>query len=162
MKSPLVPLTLALLLLPLSLAAQTGPWTAVGSTGVVDESAFGIYAFGSTDLGYNPASASTAPIVARYNVATDFGDPVWDNLELGYFDNAPGSAVSAVLYRVDRCTGNRVAVCTINSIDSAVATCRTCSFGSIDPDNFLYYVEVTITRNAANLTPSVRSLRIFD
>jgi hypothetical protein len=48
---------------------------------VVDESAFGIYAFGTTDLGYDPASTSTAPIVARYNVATDFGDPVWDNME---------------------------------------------------------------------------------
>jgi hypothetical protein len=164
MKRPLFPLVLALLLLPLSLGAQTGPWTAVGSTGVVDESASGIYSFGTTDLSYNPASGSTAPIIARYNVATDFGDPVWDNLELGYFDNSPGSAVSAVLYRVDKCTGNRIAVCTVNSIDSAVATCLRCNFASqpMNVDNFLYYVEVTITRNATNLTPSVRTLRIID
>jgi hypothetical protein len=32
----------------------------------------------------------------------------------------------------------------------------------MDPDNFLYYVEVTITRNATNLTPSVRTLRLYD
>jgi hypothetical protein len=71
-----------------------------------------------------------------------------------------GSGVSAVMYRVERCTGNRVAVCTINSLDSAAPNCRTCSFGSIDPDTYLYYIEVTITRNASNLTPSVRTLRI--
>lgn len=161
MKSPLVSLVFALLLAPLSLAAQTANWTAVASTGAIDEASLAAYETNGALLQH--AAGSVTPIVARYNVDSFIDEPVWDNLELGYFDNAAGSAVSAVLYRVDPCTGNRVAVCTINSIDSAVATCLRCSFShQMDFDVYLYYVEVTITRNATNLTPSIRSLRLTE
>lgn len=165
MKNPLVPLALALFLLPLSLSAQTGTWTAVASTGAIDEASLGAYSTNGSFLQH--AAGALAPVVARYNVTNTFGGgltdlPPWNTLELGYFDNAAGSTVTAVLFRVDPCTGTRVALCSIVSADSAVATCEKCMFTQqINFANFLYYVEVTVQRNAANLTPSARTLRIF-
>lgn len=167
MKIPLVLLVLALFLLPLSMSAQ-GPgagWTAVASTGAIDEASLTAYETNGSFLQH--LAGSVVPVVARYNVTNSLAaftnTPPWDNLELGYFDNAAGSAVSATLYRVDPCTGNRLALCTVTSIDNALATCRRCTFTQdMDFGNYLFYVEVTVTRNASALTPSARTLRIFD
>ena len=164
-KSSLIPLALALFLLPLSLSAQTGTWTAVASTGAIDEASLGAYATNGSFLQH--LAGSLVNVVSRYNVTNTFGGgitdlPPWNTLELGYFDNAAGSTVSAVLFRVDPCTGARMVLCSIISADNAVATCQRCTFSQqIDFSNFLYYVEVTVTRNANNLTPSARTLRIF-
>jgi hypothetical protein len=167
MKKVLVSLAVAVVVLAgLPLMAQTGTWTAVASTGVVDESAVGIYAFGTTNLGYN-ASGSVAPIVARYNVTNTFGGGVsdvtpWTALELGFFDNNVGSGVTATLFRVNPCTGAQAIVCTVSSFDSAVSTCNSCGFaaGAVNFANSLYYVEVKIGRNAAALNPQALTLRI--
>ena len=167
MKRALIVLAVAAIALAgLPLAAQTGTWTAVASTGVVDESAAGIYAFGSTNLGYNSAG-SVAPIVARYNVTNTFGggvsdNPAWTVLELGYFDNSVNSLVSATLFRVNPCTGAQAAICTVTSVDNAAATCNTCVFaaGSINFAASLYYVEVKISRNAVAVSPQALTLRI--
>jgi len=167
MKRVLVSLAVAVIVLAgLPLAAQTGTWTAVASTGVVDESAVGIYAFGSTNLGYNGAG-SLSSIVARYNVTNTFGGgvsdtPPWTILELGFFDNNVGSSVSATLFRVSPCTGAVTAICTANSFDNAASTCTSCQF---PPTTFnfaasLYYVEVKIGRNAVALNPQALTLRI--
>jgi hypothetical protein len=165
MKSPLVPLVLALLLLPLSLSAQTGTWTAVASTGAIDEASLAAYSTNGTFLQH--LGASVTNVVARYNVTNTFGGgltdvPPWNTLELGYFDNAVGSSVTAVLFRVDPCTGARVTLCSIVSTDATTATCQKCNFTQqVNFAAFLYYVEVTVQRNAGNLTPSARTLRIF-
>jgi len=167
MNRKLIVLAVALIALAgLPLAAQTGTWTAVASTGVVDESAAGIYAFGSTNLGYNGAG-SVAPIVARYNVTNTLGGgvsdtPPWTILELGFFDNNVGSGVSATLFRVSPCTGVPTAICTASSFDNATSTCNFCQF---PPTTFnfaanLYYVEVRVSRNAVALNPQALTLRI--
>jgi hypothetical protein len=156
----------AVALAGLPLAAQTGTWTAVASTGVVDESATGIYAFGTTNLGYNGAG-SLATIVARYNVTNTFGGgvsdtPGWTLLELGYFDNSASSAVTATLFRVNPCTGAQVVVCSVTSFDNPAATCNFCQFGpaTFNFANNLYYVEVKIGRSAAAVSPQALTLRI--
>jgi hypothetical protein len=165
-KTLLVLAVAAVALAGLPLAAQTGMWTAVASTGVVDESATGIYAFGSTNLGYNGAG-SLATIVARYNVTNTLGggvsdNPGWTLLELGYFDNSPMSSVSATLFRVNPCTGAQALVCTVTSFDNAAATCNFCQF---PPTTFnfaanLYYVEVKIGRSVNTVFPQALTLRI--
>jgi hypothetical protein len=154
----------ALFLAALPLAAQTGTWTAVGSTGVVDESAAGIYAFGSTNLTY--LGASTAPIVARYNVTNTWGmsdTPPWTTLEMGYFDNNAFSSVRADLFQVDTCTGRQTLICTVTSIDAASPTCNKCSFTpAINFGISLYYVQVTLTHTASTVqVPQLFTLRIF-
>jgi hypothetical protein len=164
MKRTLVALVAAAVLaVALPLAAATGPWTAVASTGVLDESAAGIYAAGTTDLGYSPASGSVANIVARYNVTNTWSTdtPPWTILELGYFDNSAASAVNAVLFKVDPCTGAQTVVCSVTSFDSAAATCNSCQFApTINFATNLYYVQVTISRTTAAVSPKALTLRI--
>jgi hypothetical protein len=173
--------------------ATTVPWTAVASTGTVDESAFvggaPIFAFGPplfpaalypptvTGVGYNPASASLAPIILRYNVTNTFetgplgpNQPTWQFLELG--STAPqGSAVTATLFRVRPCTGERATICSVTNSNQPLPTppappgiCRRCQFtvGSINFANELYYVEVVLTRTGtAAPLPAAHTLRIF-
>jgi hypothetical protein len=160
-------LVLAALLLAAALpaAAAPGTWTAVASTGVVDESAVGIYSFGSTNLTYLGGSASVAPIVARYDVTNTWAasdTPPWTVLEMGYFDSSPSSQVQADLYQVDRCTGAQKLLCSVISTDSTVSTCGHCTLGA--PVNFgtnLYYVQVTLSRTVPSVVPQALTLRIF-
>lgn len=157
---------LALLFLAaLPLAAQTGTWTAIPSTGAIDESSLGAYSMNGPNLSH--VAGSLTPIVARYNVTNTYGGgdddtPPWTRLELGYFDNSVGGQVRATLYRVDPCTGNQIAICTVVSADNPGSTCLPCSItAGIDFSQFLYYVEVLVTRNAAGVTPIARTLRIY-
>ena len=62
---------LALFLTALPLTAQTGVWTAVGSTGSIDEASLGIYAVGTTNLLHQAGAVGT--VVARFNVTNTFG-----------------------------------------------------------------------------------------
>lgn len=153
----------AMLLAP-ALDAQV--WTAVASTGTVDEASLGNFAFGAnpTSFGYLAGSPSTAPIVARYNVTDTSGieRPAWNTLELGYLENAPGALVTAQLFQVNPCTGQRVLLCGVSSLDSPAPNCVRCTFNNqIDFGQFLYYVEVTVSRNNAGLNPIANTLRIY-
>ena len=77
-----------LLLTALGASAQTGTWTAVGSTGTVDPtqvSLFGV--FTGTQLGF-AAAGNPGSIVARFNVTNTYGGglrdtPPWTTLEVG-------------------------------------------------------------------------------
>lgn len=155
----------AVLLTALPLAAQTGTWTAVGSTGVIDEASTAAYAFGTTNLTYNGAGSLTS-IVARYNVTNTWGasdTPPWGRLEMGYFDNNPQVSLRADLFQVNPCTGAQVLICSVPSSDAAASTCKVCGFTA--PVNFgtnLYYVQVTLTRQTVGVAaPQLFTLRIF-
>ncbi len=156
---------LGLFLVPLSLSAQTGTWTAVASSGSIDEASLGAYSVNGSILQH--AAGSLVTVVARYNVTNTLGGgvsdlPPWNTLELGYFDIAAGSSVGAALFQIDPCTGNRVLLCVITSADSTAPTCQRCTFAQqINFASFLYYVEVVVARNATNQIPSARTLRIF-
>jgi hypothetical protein len=146
------------------LAAQTGAWTAVASTGTMDESATGLFQFNGPMLSYLPASPSTAPVVARYNVTNTSGldKPAWSLLELGYLDLNAGGAVQARLIQVRPCNGAQQVLCTVVSGDSTAATCRRCEFtDQIDFSSFLYYVEVTLTRLTLGANPAAITLRVY-
>jgi hypothetical protein len=143
-------------------------WTAVASTGSVDEAAAGFYAFTDAALGYLPGSpAVDRPIVARYDVtstanAAHAETTPWNTLELGYFDNAPGSSVTARLIQVERCTGAPTEVCRVTSVDAANRTCQKCAFSTpIDFTRFSYYVEVTLLRRTVDLVPQALTLRLY-
>jgi hypothetical protein len=169
------------------------PWTAVASTGTVDESAFvggaPIFAFGPplfpaalypptvTGVGYNPASASLAPIILRYNVTNTFEtgplgptQPTWQFLELG--STAPqGSAVTATLFRVSPCTGQQAVICSVTNSNqllpappAAPGICLRCQFpaGTINFAGALYHVEVVLRRTSTTApSPAAHTLRIF-
>lgn len=154
------------------------PWTAVASTGTVDEASLNAYAFGTvlpTDFGFRPATPSTS-VLARYNVTNTFDNngnpniPGWHILELGAV--APTlSNVTASLFQVERCSGRIIPppggpanapLCSVTINNTPVATCRTCQFaGPVDFTTFLYFVEVKVSRPIVNLQPRAFTLRIF-
>jgi len=146
-------------------AAPTGSWTAVGSTGVVDESAVGIYSFGSTNLTYLAGSPSLAPIVARYNVTNTWelsDTPPWTTLEMGYFDSNAMTSVKADFIQVNPCTGAQVVLCSVTSTDSTASVCSRCVFtATANFGTFLYYVQVTLSRtSAAVAAPQLLTLKL--
>jgi hypothetical protein len=143
------------------------PWTAIGSTGAVDEASLGIYAVNGTELGFKSPSSGSV-IVARYNVTNTFDNnanpnmPNWTILEMG--SNAPLNCInSATLYRVKICSRDPVAICTARN-RSSDHPCATCQFASttFDFSSYLYYVEVSLDRSAApTASPTVYTLRIY-
>lgn len=157
---------LALLFLAaLPLAAQTGTWTAVASTGDIDESSNATFSVNGPNLSHAPAATGT--VTVRYNVTNTYGGgfddtPPWSTFELGYFDNSTLSSIRATLYRVDPCTGNQIILCSFTTNDSAVSTCQTCPItAGFDFSQYLYYVELLVNRSTTAVTPIAKTLRIY-
>lgn len=158
----------ALLALPLSLSAQLPAWTAIASDGSVDESNYTPvnFAFTGASLGFLGASISPT-IVAHYNVTNlaHPANPGWTTLELGAIDTsaAAGNQVTATLIRVNRCTGAQLAICTTTSVTNTAGVCTPCTFPAttFDFTQFLYYVEVKISRTASTIVEQATTLRIF-
>ena len=171
MKGKAVVLAAALLLTALTATAQTGTWTAVGSTGAIDPTQVALAGvIGGTRLGFNPAGGSNSgTIVTRFNVTNTYGGgsddtPSWTTLQLGALNTPFPDVVSATLYRVSPCSGARVAICTAtNSGAGSAGSCVTCTFSSTTFNfaSFLYYVEVQITRAVGTGNPQLSTLRIF-
>jgi hypothetical protein len=141
----------------------------------VDESAQGIFAFGTTDVGYSSTTASTASIYVRYNVTNTFDNnpnpnqPGWKTLELGSLA-PPGSEVRATFYRVKPCDGSRTRICTATNAGGGGPICETCdfpaNFGPVDFSEYLYYVEVQMLRSLTpvggpSASPKAYTLRVY-
>jgi hypothetical protein len=153
--------------------AVTRPWTAVASTGAVDESALDFFAFGlppvgGSAAGYRIGSFDIQPIFLRYNVTNTFDNnaapnmPGWNTLELGSFAPA-NSDVRATLYRVRICSGFQEAICAaINPGNgNGCDTCKADALGPIDFGNFLYYVEARLSRGNYAVQPRAHTLRLY-
>ena len=159
----------SILLLPLSLSAQGPVWTAIASDGAVDEANYPPavnFAFTGASLGFLGGSINPS-IVAHYNVTNlvSPANPAWTTLELGAIDTSAvlNNQVTATLIRVSRCTGAQLAICTATSVTSTSGACTPCTFApnTFDFNNFLYYVEVKISRTASTVSELATTLRIF-
>ena len=142
------------------------PWTALGSTGAVDEAALNIYAFNGSEIGFRGGVAGSL-VTARYNVTNTYDNntapnkPGWRTLEMG--STAPiNTIVEAKLFEVKACNPDPVLLCTARnrSMDNPCARCTI--NGTIDFTDRLYFVEVTLNRPSASSTPPrMHTLRIF-
>lgn len=146
----------------LTTSAQTGAWTAVGSTGTVDPQQVGLAGvFNGTRLGFAGLTGST--VIARFNVTDGVPYmPSWTVLEVGAVNTSLVDTVVATLYMVDPCTGNTSLLCSVTHQGAGpVGTCATCTFpgNSIDFSGYLYYVEVSINRTPG-ANPQLSTLRI--
>lgn len=159
----LVLAAVALFLAAFSVSAQTGTWTAVGSTGAIDPASVPISAvIGGTRLGFSGGTGNT--IITRFNVTNTYGGAIndvtpWTTLELGAIASGV-DPVTATLYRVNPCTGARTQLCSVtNTLANA---CVSCSFpaGAVNFGASLYYVEVSISRTATTGSPQLTTLRI--
>ena len=165
MKNLLVGLAVALFLVPLSLSAQTGTWTAVASSGDIDEASLGAFAVNGPILQH--AAGSLVTVVARYNVTNTFDNnanpnkPGWTMLEMG--SNAPlNTIIEAKLYQVRTCDQQQTLLCTARN-RSNDNPCAKCTInGAVDFTQHLYYVEVTLNRNSVqNSSPRMFTLRLL-
>jgi len=144
-------------------------WTAVASTGAIDNTSLGFFAFNGPALTYLSGSSSVAPVIARYNVTNTYDNnanpdqPGWTTLELGYDNPGPAGSVSATLFQVEPCTGAQITLCVVNSLGGAVNSCTPpCKFTApIDFSLHLYYIQVRLTRTSPNLFPAAKTLRLF-
>ena len=153
---------------PAEPAAQVPPrpWTAVGSTGVIDEDSLNFFAFANTDLGFRAGAAGTV-VVARYNVTNTFDNnanpnrPGWRRLEMG--SSTPlNTIIEANLFKIKSCDQQQVLLCTARN-RSGDTPCARCNVSEvIDFTSNLYYVEVTLTRpNAQTPSPRLHTLRLL-
>lgn len=143
--------------------AASPPWTAAGTTAVIDESSVPLYALTPPYIGFSPA-AGIGVITSYFNVTDTSASaiPGWSYLEISYFDNSPQSQVSATLFQLNKCTGAVTALCTVTSPDAAQTTCWRCNFTQpIDFNLNDYYVTVNIYRSNTALNPRLYGVRIF-
>lgn len=148
---------------------SASPWTAVASTGAVDESASAFYAFTDACVEYRRMAASLDPIQVRYNVVNTFDNgasptvPGWTNMELGFAARG-GSVVEARLFKVDLCTGQQSEICRITGKSAPNPTCQRCPNGfpaaAINFAENLYYVLLTVDRAATTERPRACTLRL--
>ena len=146
---------------------QPKPWTAVGSTGVIDEASLTTFAFNGTEIGFRPGATATI-VVARYNVTNTFDNtpgapnkPGWTTMEMG--STAPiNTIVEAKLFEVKACTNDPVLLCTARNRSSDHPCARCTITGTVDFTDKLYFVEVTLNRTSLNTTPPrMHTLRLF-
>ena len=152
--------TVTLLVTPVATFAYH--WTSACSAGAtIDEADLSQYQVDKSSLFF--ASGETGIILARYNVTNTTGDdtPPYTTFELGYTDTSTLGSVTAFLYEVDPCTGLRVEICRVVSIDNT--TCNTCTFPNTT-FNFatnLYFVTVQLSRTSTAANPMANTLRIY-
>ena len=160
--------TMALLAAAVTSFAQAPAWTSPGSAGAtLDETSLGLYAVNppnNTCLTFKPAKFGK--IEARYDVVNTAVPstpvPPWNTFELGYVAPLP-STVTATLYRVFPCTGQRVQICQVVGDNSPNPVCKTCTFApSFNYITELYMVEVTLSRPEGAPPPQVCTLRVFN
>jgi hypothetical protein len=142
------------------------PWTAVGSTGVIDEASANFHAFGAADISFRPGSPGTI-VIARYNVTNTFDNnadpnfPGWTTLEMG--SNAPiNTIIEARLFRIKACDTQPQLLCIARNRSNDFPCARCTIPQPIDFTSNLYYVEVVLDRtNATTSFPRMFTLRLF-
>ena len=152
--------------------AQAGEWTCVGSAFTLDESSLGSAANGPT-----PATSArlqflgnnVGTIEARCNITNpnDAGsNPGWGHLEMTLNDPdgmANPFGVVIELREVSKFTGNTVAFVIYDSSNFAQMILRNFAFNHAwNFVNNAYYVNITITRPNANMSPWLARVRLFD
>jgi len=157
--------SVAFLISPLVAFAQSG-WTSACSAGAtIDEASLSIYQTNGASLLFRAGAIGT--ITARYNVANCASPtsttPPWTTFELGYSDRI-GAEITATLFQVEPCSGETTTVCSMTTQRGVLLNCIKCTFpaGTIDFSNYVYYVQVDISRSlGAVLSPQANTLRIY-
>lgn len=144
------------------------PWTALASTGVVDEAALNHYAFDASSFSFRVGSTSNS-ITERFNVTNTYDNnadpnvPGWTTLELGWTIPATTTG-SAALWKVDPCTGEKTLACGMSNFGEGGPMCSICTMSStqIDFTSNLYYIEVRLGRPTGSaLLPRIDTLRLY-
>lgn len=147
-------------------AAQVHPWTAVGSTGVVDDTDTGIVDFINGEARMRAAAAAGSVLNLRYNVVSlqglsGFGQHV---LRVRFRDNGPAARVQLNLRRYNQATGTTSQVLAFDSNNYPAAlgyqTRQICLLHNWDFNAGPYYIEAALTKSGGTGTPAVGTIQI--
>ena len=153
-------------LLAVSSSAGAQVWTAVASTGAIEDASLGNYFAGGASLAFR--SGATGTVGAGYNVTNPLdtsASPSWTTLELTG-RNAGGSAATfanATLYRVPKGGTTASGVCTVVAPATGATSTTTCTFSSalIDFANYNYFVRVILGRDSTASIQAAYGLRVY-
>ena len=158
----------------------TPAWTAVGSTGIVDEADTSEIAFSTTAVGFKSTAPAQAMAVVRYPVSLLPSDVTFYRegwyvfpftrftLTMLYERPDEGSYAAATLKRVRLADGTTSALMTVSAFDNLPAPgtqltdkTLTCSSLCFDPSEYAYYVEVVLWKPEVANNPKVVALRVM-
>jgi hypothetical protein len=154
----------AMLAVASSAHAQT--WTAVASSGALDNFSLSTYSSSFAMLGFN--TTASANVNAIYNVTNlkDSGNPAWTTLEFTARVPSPGGLntfATAGLYRVPKGSATQSVICTALAPGTSAISTSSCTFSSalIDFANYNYFVRVSLGRDSGVGTVAAYGLRVF-
>lgn len=152
-------------MLAISSSAGAQMWTAVASTGAIEDTSLGTYYAASSSLAFR--AGATGTVGALYNVTNpkDSGSPAWTTMEFTAKNpgGSPATFAQAVLYRVPRGTASGASsVCIAIAPVSGPATTTPCWLSSaMDFANYRYFVRVLLGRDSTANIVSAFEIRIY-
>src|SRR5688572_21204624 len=150
-------LVAAALFLFMAVPASAQLWNSAGSTGIVDESALGLFEFAGPTLKFKTGQVGT--ITARYPIHSDVTNPGWGSMWIAY----AGPGVTVKLIEVGDCAPTETVVTTFNNPNAPDANiCEGHIYGPFTW-NFAqrsYYIEVTLTRATTATNPRFNRIDI--
>jgi hypothetical protein len=152
-------------LLAVSSRAGAQVWTAVASTGAIEDASQSTYYAAASSLAFR--AGATGTVGALYNVTNpmDSGNPSWTTMEFTA-KNPGGSAAiyaQAILYRVPRGTSSSASsICIASAPVSASTTTTSCTLSSApDFSNYRYFVRVVLGRDTTAAVVAAYEIRIY-
>lgn len=153
-------------LLALSSQASAQMWTAVASTGAIEDGSQNTYYASSSSLAFR--AGATGTVAANYNVTNPkdtSGSPSWTTMEFTARNpvGSPSTSAQAILYRAPRGTNSAASSVCIASAPVATVSTTTCTFSSsmIDFNNYRYFVRVVLGRDSTANVVAAYEIRIF-
>jgi hypothetical protein len=146
-------------------AAQTRPWSAVGSTAAPDDDApytrYEVYASG----GYIEFKTNiTGDNYFTCNVTTPIdsypGEPDWNRMYLTFKDPDANGYVQATLYRKRLTTGAVGTLATVTSTDGAGVREEYVTVSGFDFDKYAYFVRIRMNRTSASSDQEFHLVRL--
>ena len=146
-------------------AAQTRPWSAVGSTAAPDDDApytrYEVYASG----GYIEFKTNiTGDNYFTCNVTTPIdsypGEPDWNRMYLTFKDPDANGYVQATLYRKRLTNGAVSALATVTSTDGAGVREAYVTVSGFDFDTYAYFVRIRMNRTNASSDQEFHIVRL--
>jgi hypothetical protein len=148
--------------------AEAGAWTAVASTGTIDEADVAVVRLSASIADLAPAAAAAETVVLRYNVVATPGiNTINDRLIARFRDNGTSARVTVTLRSFTLATGATSNLAVLDSNGFAAATSfqtQEVAFGgcafTYDFASNAYSIEVTMSRTDASGTPALQLLQL--
>ncbi|HEX3131405.1 MAG TPA: hypothetical protein VH394_28970 [Thermoanaerobaculia bacterium] len=164
MRKPLFRALLGFVFLAIASSASAQVWTAVASSGAIEDNSAATYGTSNGALFFR--SGATGNVNAIYNVTDpkDSGSPSWTTLEfVAKTGGGLGVFATASLYRQPRFSGTAIAICSALAPATGALSTSTCTFSSstFDFANNYYFVRVSLGRTSTAQSQTAWGVQIY-